>query len=198
MHSEVMSLDLGPPTTTNVLRVNAFDVPCIQNGNSNFRNGVWLSLDRFDINADENDIVAIRVSQKTKIAQCVAKHLIPVALLPGSLVRVCHSLGSEAGLNDSHFGPPNKLFPRVCCLKGFDVIGVDSGPWSNVKGGRFQRSSKIPRTWSAAFTKFEVEFVLVHATSGNSEKGTQYEVDFFKEDFELGRRNQEVRVSGWL
>lgn len=198
MHSEVMSLDLGPPTTANVLRINAFDVPSIQDSNPNFRNGIGLSFDRFDINADENDIVAIGVSQKTKITQCVAKHLVPVALLPGSLVGVCHSLGSEAGLNDSHLRPPSKLFPRGCCLEGFDVIGIDGGPWSNVKGGRFQRSSQIPGTRSAAFAKFEVEFILVHATSGNSEKGIQFEVDLFKEDFELGRWNQKVRVSSWL
>lgn len=193
-----MSLDHRPPTTTSILRVNAFDVPCVQDRNPNFRDRVWLTFNGFNVDTDENDVVAIRISRKTQVAQCVAQHLVPVTLLLRSLVWICRPLWCEAGLNDSHLGPPGELLRCRGSFEGSDVFGVDCRPRPDVKRGRIQRSSQVTRTRGAAFTKLHVELVLVHGTNRDSEESVQFEIDFFEENLELGGWNQEVRVSGWL
>jgi hypothetical protein len=197
MDSEMVSLDEGPPATADNLRVDAFGVSCVKDSDTNFRYRVGLSFKGLNIDADENNVVAIGISQQTNTSLSVTKHSFSVTLFSCSLVGICPVSGGEPGLDKSKLGFPGQLLFWSCCLEGFGVTIVDSGPWSNIKRCLFLRSSQVSRAWGTIFAEFEVEFVRVH-TGRNLEGSVEFEVNFFKKDFKLSGWNQKVGVSSRL
>lgn len=132
LDTEMVAFDLGPPPAPTFTRGDSLNVSCIENRKADLGDWVWWSFDRLNVDADEDDIMALGVPYQTEVLLRVLQHQVPVPFVKESLERVA-LFRDEASLDELQLVPPLSPLPLLSRFVEIDVVVIDGGPWSNVE-----------------------------------------------------------------
>lgn len=196
LDTEMVAFDLGPPRAPTFARGGSLNVSCVENRKADLGDWVRWPFNSLNVNADEDDIMALGIPYQTKVLLRVLQHQVPVPFVKESLERVA-LFRNEASLNELELVPPLSPLPLLSCFVEIDVVVIDGGPWSNVERSFILGSSEI--SWARCVWIIEphVKPVDVH-TQGDLERNPQFKVDVIEKGLELCRWNQEVWISCWF